>query len=288
MPLLIETVQPQLVGGVNSLLARLTAEGQARGLSKDQSDGVIAILPPNLAACGCFLDRLTNIWRYEFGLPHRVGNDLIWGVHMWPRVPLLFDVLECAQRRLSPDKLCAYLTLIDDIGRHLIHLTEMFPMLRVSPVVPADHEVGGLGAGNRTVDWVVDPAGERRVLVDVKRRFADFFSQMEGVAVDGGAAPQHDIGLLFRSVEGKFLPRNSADQLQGAWIVTDIKQEETELQTAFDALDPAKVHFAILGDERADVCLLTRGAEHRRFLLELFGVQEKNERFLFRRGQVRT
>jgi hypothetical protein len=89
---------------------------------------------------------------------------------------LLFDVLECAQRRLSPDKLRAYLALIDDIGGHLIHLTEMFPILRVSPVIPADHEVSGLGAGNRTVDWVIDPAGERRVLVDVKRRFADFFS----------------------------------------------------------------------------------------------------------------
>jgi hypothetical protein len=100
VPLLIESVQPQLVGGVDSLLARLTAEGQARGLSKDQSDAVIAMLPPNLAACGCFLDRLTDIWRYEFGSPHRVGNELIWGVHMWPRVPLLFDVLQCAQRRL--------------------------------------------------------------------------------------------------------------------------------------------------------------------------------------------
>ncbi|WP_143130691.1 hypothetical protein [Bradyrhizobium arachidis] len=62
-------------------------------------------------------------------------------------------------------------------------------------------------------------------------------------------------------------------------------REEAELQTAFDALDPAKVHFAILGDERADVCLLTRGAEHRRFLLELFGAQEKNKRFLFRRAK---
>ena len=80
MPLLIEAVQPQLVGGIDTLWARLAAEGQARGLSKDQSDAVIAMLPPNLAACGCFLDRLTGIWRYEFGLPHRVGNQLIWGV----------------------------------------------------------------------------------------------------------------------------------------------------------------------------------------------------------------
>jgi hypothetical protein len=283
VPLLIEAVQPQLVGGIDTLRARLAAEGQARGLSNDHTDAVIAMLPPNLAASGCFLDRLTGIWRYEFGLPHRVGNELIWGVHMWPRVPLLFDVLECAQRWLSPDKLRAYIALIDDIERHLIHLAEMFPMLRVRPGIPADHEVSGLGVGNRTVDWVIGAAGERRVLIDVKRRFADFFGQMEGVAVDGGAAPQHDVGLLFRSVQGKFLPKDPAEELQGAWIVTDIQQEETELQAAFDTLDPARVHFAVIGDERADVCLLARGVEHRRFLLDLFGLEE-GTRFVFRRS----
>jgi hypothetical protein len=112
VPLLIEAAQPQLVGGIDTLWARLAAEGQARGLSKDQSDAVIAMLPPNLAACGCFLDRLTRIWSYEFGLPHRVGNELIRGVHMWPRVSLLLDVLECARTRLSPDKLRAYIALM--------------------------------------------------------------------------------------------------------------------------------------------------------------------------------
>jgi hypothetical protein len=163
----------------------------------------------------------------------------------------------------------------------------MFPMLRVLPDIPADHEVGGFGVGNRTVDWVVGTAPERRVLLDVKRRLTDFLDQMEGVAVDGGAAPQHDVGLLFRSVEGKFLPKDPGEQLQGAWIVTDVRQEETELQAAFDALDPARVHFAVFGDERADVCLLTRGTEHRRFLLELFGVHE-SARFVFRRGVAHT
>jgi hypothetical protein len=94
-------------------------------LSKDQKDGVIAMLRPILPPAS--LDRLTDIWRYEFGSPHRVGNELIRVVHMWPRVPLLFDVLQCAQRRLSPDKLRAYSARIDDIGRHLIHLTEIVP-----------------------------------------------------------------------------------------------------------------------------------------------------------------
>jgi hypothetical protein len=143
--------------------------------------------------------------------------------------------------------------------------------------------VGGLGVGNRTVDWVIGAAFERRVLIDVKWRFADIFGQMGGVVADGRVAPQHDVRLLFRSVQGKFLPKDPAEELQGAWIVTDIQQEETELQAAFDTLDPARVHFAVIGDERADVCLLTRGAEHRRFLLDLFDLEE-GTRFVFRRS----
>jgi hypothetical protein len=47
-----------------------------------------------------------------------------------------------------------------------------------------------------------------------------------------------------------------------------------------------KVHFAVLGDEQADFCLLTSRGEDRHFLLELFGAQENNERLLFRRGDA--
>jgi len=74
--------------------------------------------------------------------------------------------------------------------------------------------VGGLGVGNRTVDWVIGAAFERRVLIDVKWRFADIFGQMGGVVADGRVAPQHDVRLLFRSVQGKFLPKDPAEELQ--------------------------------------------------------------------------
>lgn len=181
--------------------------------------------------------------------------------------------------RLREEKRAAYFGVLVDLHKHQEFLAEMFPMLRVDGAVPADHEVAGLGVGNRTVDRAIGPAENRRVFLDVKRRFADFVSQM---AAEGKFPPEHDVGLLFRSVEGKFLPADPQSALQGVWIVTDIKQDETELQAAFDALDSEKVHFTILGDAKNDVCLLTRRPEDRGFLLGLFGVAE-GKRFTFRR-----
>lgn len=104
-------------------------------------------------------------------------------------------------------------------------------MLRADRAVQADREVAGLGVGNRTVDWAIGPADNRRVLLDVKRRLADFILQM---SADGNTPPEHDVGLLFRSVEGKFLPADPGSTLQGVWVMTDIKQDEAKLRAAFD------------------------------------------------------
>jgi hypothetical protein len=275
----IEQIMPEFIAAKGTLPACLREEGLSRGWSEAQCDALIAALPPQLAACECFLDKLTSLWRYEFGEPHQVGGSLVWGIHMWPPVRVLFDVLDCALRRLTEEKRTAYFCVLVDLHKHQEFLAEMFPMLRLDGAVPADHEVARLGVGNRTVDWAIGPAENRRVLLDVKRRFADFVSQM---AAEGKLPPEHDVGLLFRSVEGKFLPADPRSTLQGVWIVTDIKQDETELQAAFDALDPAKVHFTILGDAKNDICLLTRRREDREFLLALFGVAE-GKRFTFRR-----
>jgi hypothetical protein len=190
--------------------------------------------------------------------------------------------LACARLRLPPEKLAAYLTLLTDAGKHQEYLAEMFPLLRVDPAIPADHEAAGRGAGNKTIDWEIGPVQGRLVLIDVKRRFADFIAQM-GMPMEGSVpAPGHDPALLFRSVEGKYLRSDPDAALQGAFIVTDIRQEHAELRTAFDGLDPAKVHFAVLGDSRPDVHLLVRRAQDRAFLLDLFRATE-SDRFVFQR-----
>ena len=116
----------------------------------------------------------------------------------------------------------------------------------------------------------------------MKRRLTDFFGQVENLQADLASAPEHDVSLLFRSVEGKFVGADPSERLQGAWIVTDIKQDANELKTAFDALDPTKVHFAILGDWLPDVTLLTRRQEDRSTLIDMLRLKE-GTRFVFER-----
>ena len=285
MNMLIESVSPELVGAKSTLPACLRAEAAIRGWPDAERETLLAVVPAELLACECFHDKLTRLWRYEFGEPHQVGSELVWGIHMWPPVPVLFDVLACAQQRLPPQKLAAYLALLADPRKHPEYLAEMFPTLRVDHAIPAEHEVGGLGEGSRTVDWVIGPVDGRRVLLDVKRRLADFIAAVGERSADEAAAPRHDVGLLFRSVENKYLQSVPDELLQGAWIVTDIKQSESELQAAFNALDARRVHFAILGDTEQDVWLLTRRPEDRPFLLQLFAVSE-SKRFVFDRGQA--
>jgi hypothetical protein len=280
MTMWIERINPAFVGAKSGLLGCLTAEGRGRGWSDQECEALLAIVPPALLSCACFLDRLTRIWRYEFGRPHQVGADLIWGTHMWAPVPVLFDVLVCARLRLPPDKLSANLKLLTAPEKHQEYLAEMFPVLRVDPAIPAQHEAAGRGAGNRTIDWTIGPVGGRTVRIDVKRRYADFIAQM-GAPMEGAVpAPEHDPALLFRSVENKFVAADPGAVLQGAWIVTDIKQEAAEFEKAFSALDAEKVHFTVVGDHRPDIHLLTRREQDRPYLLDLFRAVP-SERFVF-------
>lgn len=278
----IEKVQPELVGGKSTLPECLSEEGRSRGWSEEQCGALLAIVPPELSSCACFLDKLTGIWRYEFGRPHTVSQSLVWGTHMWAPVPVLFDVLVCARLRLAAEKLAAYLTLLTDIDKHQEYLAEMLPLLRVDPAVPAHHEVAGRGTGNKTIDWAIGPSAGRCVLMDVKRRYADFIAQMGAPMETEVPAPEHDPALLFRSVEQKFIAADPDKVLQGAWVVTDIKQEANEFDTAFKSLDAGKVHFAMLGDHRPDIHLLVLRDQDWSFLLDLFKAT-KSERFTFSR-----
>ena len=132
---------------------------------------------------------------------------------------------------------------------------------------------------------MIVPVAKRKILFDVKMRVADFIKQAETIAIDGNIsggtvpAPDHDPKILFKGVEDKFLPADPELYFQGAWIVMDIKQEETELSQAFESIDPAKVHFAIISGWEPGVCVLTRKPEDRAFLLDLFSEAERDLTF---------
>jgi hypothetical protein len=64
---------------------------------------------------------------------------------------------------------------------------------------------------------------------------------------------------------------------------TEIKQEERALQSAFAALDPSKVQFAILGSFERDVCVLSHVPEDAEEILETLALA-RSSRFTFRGG----
>jgi hypothetical protein len=64
---------------------------------------ILSALNSNFLQNRCFLDRLTNLWRYEFDIAHILQNTgkNLSGDHIWPPVKTLLEVLHCAYNLLS-------------------------------------------------------------------------------------------------------------------------------------------------------------------------------------------
>lgn len=278
--MMIDQVFPHVVGDRGSLKDQLLQRAKTQGLSVEQATERLAPVPIPLIDAGAFLDKLTGLWRYEFGVPFKINGSLVWGAHMWVPVDHLHRAIITANARLSEQERSAYYARLNEPERHAATLAEMIPGSKVHAYLPAQFEVAGLGAGNSTVDWVVH-APDRRVLLDVKSRSKDFIEQL--TREDGSKVmpePEHDPALLFRSLDKKFLSANPNEALQGVWIATHIQQNADALNKAFAALDSDKVHFAILGDWEPDIHVLSRRDADREYLLELFAATPSN-RFTF-------
>ncbi len=276
----IEQIFPAVVSEKSTLHERLFAEAKARGLSNEDTEEFISIVPKTLIDAGAFLDKMTNLWRYEFGVPYDIGEDFVWGTHMWVPVHCLFNALLCAHSRLPKVTRVDYLKRLADPSKHQATLVEMIPGYKVDSAVAVYFEVPGQGVGNQTIDWVIGPHLGRTVLLDVKRRTTDFIKQTERIGGESVAPePDHDPALLFRSVEKKYESADPNLRLQGVWVITDIEQNEKRLSAAFAALG-SKVHFAILGDWKPDAYVLVRRAQDEQYLRDLFHV-EKSARFTF-------
>jgi hypothetical protein len=290
--MLIDELVPQAVGGYDTLRRRFIAEAQSQGLERDEARVLAMLLPPTLRESECFFDLITNLWRYEFGHPWvpRGAQHSLFGPHVWPLVRHLVTALRCVVRLLSVDQIARYIARLDDPSRHEVVLVEFLPAIRFPRDVTAEFE-HRTGAGNRDADWRLTKPGERPILFDVKRRMVDLLHLTSRTALGerrpNGHAPQpeHDPSLLFRSIAEKYLEVDPNVQLQGAWIVTALKQEEAGLAAAFDALDHRRVHFAVLGGWGGGVGLLTRRPEDRPVILERLGVTEARGAFDFVREE---
>jgi hypothetical protein len=277
----IEEILPSVIAQKSTLHEQLIVESMKKGIQSVVMDGILSLVPKTLIDSPAFLDKLTNLWRYEFGIPYDIGKDLFWGTHMWVPVYCLLDSLLCAHSRLTEEQCIEYMKRLAIPGKHQSTLVEMIPGHKVDPEVQVRFEVPGLGIGNKTVDWVIGPFNDRTVRIDVKRRLIDFIKQAERISAESEAPePDHDPSLIFRSVEEKFDTSDPDYFLQGAWIVTDIKQDERLLSTAFKNLNTNKVHFTIIGDWKSDAHVLVKRSEDEQFLRTLFHIQ-KSDRFTF-------
>lgn len=285
--MLIQHVLPETVQGLGNLRDCLHSECLAIGFSNQQFNDFVSVFPSNLVGVQCFLDKLTNLWRYEFGLPSDLTKTkkMLWGTPMWPPVNILFQSVRCAKQLLPSDKLQEYMQRLANIDKHQDALVEMFPVLRLAPNIPVCFEVAGEGVGNKTIDWKIGAVPGRCARMDVKNRMSDLYSIMD--QNDVTQAPQHDPALLFRSIENKFLESDPENFLQGVWVVTQIKQELIKLQQAFDTLCARKVHFAILGDYRDDAFVLAKREEDLPFIMNQFALSP-SERFTFLTPLIRA
>lgn len=284
-------VPPEMVGGVADLRSLFASLGRYRGIPHKEVEEIAALVPQAIRTTPCFLDRLTGLWRYDFGealtLP---GDSMVLSTNMYQPVDRLYDVLACASRRLTPEELGNYLLRLADPKKHDDLLFEFAPILRLPTDVEASYEVSGHGTGNRTVDWLLRPPSGPLIAMDVKNRTKDLLESVIRLQAgereaDGTApAPIHDVGLLFAGLEQKFLPRSPNEVIHAAWIGTDLKQEETELATAFGRLDESKVHVALLGDWGDDVYALAHDAFARQHACAVLRVREST-RFVFRRNE---
>lgn len=272
-------------------LQQFLLAAKERGFSDEYCYHLADLLPASIFSAPCFKDRLTKLWRYEFGAPiNRLPNGMeVYGSHMYHLIDQLVEGMVCADRYLSPSQLDEYGKRLGEPLKHSDVLTEMLPVLRLSPHVNAEFEVEGYGMGNRKIDWLIRPPEEVPILLDVKQRKRDmveYFGQLTARDKTTQIAPEpkHDASLLFLSLESKFLSRAPTEFLQGAWIHSGFKQEQTEFEASFSKLDGTRIHFAILGGWDEEAFVIARQGIDSQNLIRILG-RTYSDRFIFRRGE---
>lgn len=283
-------VPMRFVGGIAEFSELAVSIELVRGRNKSEAEGLVALVPALLRQAPCFLDRMTGRWLYDFGELMTTPEGGVHGVGItWHPLTILIDVVRCARARLEQRAFDEYLSALADPKKHADKLFEFAPILRLEPATTVEYEISGESPGNRKIDWRIEGQNGVVLLLEVKRREADLVHSFERIeagerTADGNVpAPEHDTDLLFRSVEAKFLARSPGKVLQGVWIGSALQQEERELEDSFVRLDPAKVHFAILGSWDGRAHLLARDGVPRDEIVQLLRVHEV-DRLVFRRS----
>jgi hypothetical protein len=151
--LFMEDFFPALIGGKGVLSERLSIAARAHGLSQDEAEDLLSKVPLCLWRIGCFLDKATNLWRYELGkgpLELASGKQFWSADDTWPRVDVLMRVLRCACQRLDLAERRQYFARLVAPDCHAAATAEFAPAVRLSEATPARYEQK-TGVGRRSI-----------------------------------------------------------------------------------------------------------------------------------------
>ncbi|MCB2169744.1 MAG: hypothetical protein KQI78_18960 [Deltaproteobacteria bacterium] len=66
----IEQILPAVIAQKSTLRENLINELRNNGVQSMVIDDIVSLVPNALIDSPAFLDKLTNLWRYEFGIPY--------------------------------------------------------------------------------------------------------------------------------------------------------------------------------------------------------------------------
>lgn len=255
--------------------------------SRDYVAQLMHLLPQPIKESVVWHDRLTNLWRYEYGLPldHLPYNMVVPGTIQFPVVKNLYLSIKNAKKYLTDTQLLEYLNRIKNKSKHLETLFEMRPVINLKDSLNAEFEVEGYGIRNKKIDWFVHNR-KLKILLDVKYRIKSLLLHLKQIiprinqGVQSILPRPPDPADLFKSAEGKFKRNPPCKILQGVWIKSYIKEDENILKEYFNNdIDSKKIHFAIISNWKEDAYFLIRKKLHKNILKKAFSLRE-SKRFV--------
>jgi hypothetical protein len=229
------------------------AHGKSLGDSDDLVNELLRLLPNEILLTPSFFLLLTKKWCYEYGeLMDRMPKEyVIIGSEQFPEIEDFYIGFRAAKKHLSDVEIQNLVNRLKDPSKHMIALSELAPLVRISEAVNPKYEVEGLGVGNRTIDWLFTLKDSVPILLDVKYRIKDLIQHMEQIIpeIDFGKIeippPVNDPSILFKDTVEKFVSRSPQEYLQGVWIHSHIKQDKERLWNYYNSLERDRLHFAI-------------------------------------------
>jgi hypothetical protein len=223
-------------------------------------------LPDSIKKAHVWFDKITDMWRYEFGLPYdRLPEQMIIsGTNVHLPVEELYLAIKIADQRLTPTQLIAYRERLAQIEKHTAAIFEMRPLKNIMKGMNVRYEVSGFGQGRTSLDWQVKGRC-LNIAFDVKYRVKPLLDHIKQTipAMNRGAATatasSPDPVDLFRSTDSKFRDCCFLRRQQGIWVCTEVKEELEKLRSYFkNTLSKRKVHFVVFSDWKDDAYILAR------------------------------